>query len=48
MTYKVSILRRAQKELGSLPSEGYTRVRDAIAGLTEDPQAIRVPQVVRS
>ena len=37
MIDQVSILRRAQKELGALPSEGYTRVRDAIGGLAEDP-----------
>jgi mRNA interferase RelE/StbE len=36
--YKVTILRRAQKELGAFPSEGYTRVRDAIGGLAEDPR----------
>ena len=30
MTYHISILPRAQKELGSLPKETYERVRDAI------------------
>jgi mRNA-degrading endonuclease RelE of RelBE toxin-antitoxin system len=29
MTYAVSILRRAQKELQQLPREDYERVRDA-------------------
>lgn len=39
MTYKVTILRRAQKELGALAGEAYDRVRDAIAGLAEDPRS---------
>ena len=38
MTYKVTILRRAQKELAALGGEAYTRVRDAIGGLAEDPR----------
>jgi mRNA interferase RelE/StbE len=38
VTYKVAILRRAQKELGSLPGEAYVRVRDAIVALAEDPR----------
>ena len=38
MTYKVTILRRAQKELGALAGEAYDRVRDAIGGLAEDPR----------
>jgi len=38
MIYKVTILRRAQKELGQLPSEAYPRVRDAIAALAPDPR----------
>ena len=38
MTCKVTILRRAQKELGALGGEAYGRVRDAIGGLTEDPR----------
>ncbi len=38
MTYKVTILRRAQKELGALAGEAYSRVRDAIGGLAEDPR----------
>ena len=38
MTYKVTILRRAQKELGTLAGEAYSRVRDAIGGLAEDPR----------
>ncbi len=38
MTHRVTILRRAQKELAQLPGEAYDRVRDAIAGLAEDPR----------
>ena len=38
MIYRVTILRRAQKELGQLPSEPYRRVRDAIGSLGEDPR----------
>lgn len=40
MTYKVAILRRAQKELGALPGETYARVRDAIGGLGEQPRPL--------
>ena len=38
MTYSVTILRRAQKELRTLPGEAYVRIRDAIRGLGEDPR----------
>ena len=38
MTHKVTILRRAQKELARLPAEAYGRVRDAIAGLAQNPR----------
>ncbi len=38
MTYKVAILRRAQKELGALPDEVYCRLRDAICGLADNPR----------
>ena len=38
MTYRVTILRRAQRELGALEGEAYTRVRDAIGELAEDPR----------
>lgn len=38
MTYQVTILRRAQKELAALAGEAYERVRDAIGGLGEDPR----------
>ena len=37
MTYTIAILRHAQKELAELPSEVYTRVRDAIRKLGEEP-----------
>jgi mRNA interferase RelE/StbE len=33
MTYSISILRRAQKELAHLPKEAYEQVRDAIRTL---------------
>jgi len=36
--YTIVILRRAQKELTELLSEVYTRVRDAIRKLGEDPR----------
>ncbi len=36
MSYAVTILRRAQKELAALPTESYTRVRDAIYALGEN------------
>ena len=38
MTYTITILRRAQKELSDLPQEPYLRVRDAIRKLTEEPR----------
>lgn len=38
MIYTVSILRRAQKELGQLPSGAYERVRDAIGALAQAPR----------
>ena len=38
MTYAVSILRRAQKELQQLPREDYERVRDAIRTLAHEPR----------
>ncbi|MCH8225235.1 MAG: type II toxin-antitoxin system RelE/ParE family toxin [Chloroflexi bacterium] len=36
--YTVSILRRAQRELARLPAEDYSRVRDAILGLAQEPR----------
>lgn len=38
MTYIISILRRAQRELAQLPIEAYERVRDAIRALAQDPR----------
>ena len=37
MTYAVSILHRAQKELQQLLREAYERVRDAIRALAHEP-----------
>lgn len=38
MNYTVVFLRRAQKELGNLPSAEYQQVRNAIADLANDPR----------
>jgi len=38
MTYSLSILRRAQKELAQLPTAAYQRVRDAIRELSDQPR----------
>lgn len=38
MTYTITILRRAQKELSGLPQESYARARDAIRRLAEEPR----------
>ncbi len=38
MSYTISILRRAQKELAQLPSGAYERVRDAIRALAQAPR----------
>ncbi len=38
MTYAITILRRAQRELSDLPQESYARVRDAIRELAEEPR----------
>jgi hypothetical protein len=48
MTYAVSILRRAQKELQQLPREDYERVRDAIRTLAHEPRPAGVSGVDRS
>ena len=39
MIHEVTILRRAQKELGALAGEAYARVRDAIGALAEEPRS---------
>jgi mRNA interferase RelE/StbE len=38
VTYTITILRRAQKELAGLPQESYVRVRDAVRELAEEPR----------
>lgn len=38
MSYNIQILRRAQKELATLPQVVYPRVRDAIRDLAENPR----------
>ncbi len=38
MSYSVSILRRAQKELGQISSPGFERVCDAIRALGPNPR----------
>ncbi len=38
MAYALTILRRAQKELASLPKEDYQRVRDAMVKLADTPR----------
>ena len=40
MKYRVSILRRAQKELANLPSEAFERVRDTLRSLADDPRPL--------
>jgi mRNA interferase RelE/StbE len=38
MTYKIAILRRAEKQLANLPSYDYTKVKQAILDLAHDPR----------
>jgi mRNA interferase RelE/StbE len=38
MSYQVSILRRAQKELGNLSPGVFERVRDALRALAKEPR----------
>lgn len=38
MSYKLYILRRAQKELSDLPDESYKRIRDSIKHLASEPR----------
>ncbi len=38
MKYQIFILRRAQKELGSLPLSDYERLKQAILKLAENPR----------
>jgi mRNA interferase RelE/StbE len=38
MSYKVQILRRAQKELAQLPKPEYERIKESIQKLMQDPR----------
>lgn len=38
MSYKIAILRRAQKALASLPRADFERMRDAIRALADEPR----------
>ena|GEM_PF-1482168 len=38
MKYEVYILRRAQKELASLPFEAHNQIKDAILSLADEPR----------
>ena len=40
MSYRISVLRRALKELEQLPQKHYQRVRDAIRHLASNPRPI--------
>jgi mRNA interferase RelE/StbE len=40
VAYEVFILRRAQKELASLPKPNYLRIRDSIAELASNPRPV--------
>ena len=38
MTYKISILRRAQKQLAKIPANDYKKVKQAILNLSRNPR----------
>jgi len=38
MNYKILILRRAQKELASIPEDAYRQIKDAIMALKGNPR----------
>jgi len=38
MSYEISLLRRAQKELADLPEDAYVRVRGALQALADEPR----------
>jgi len=38
MTYKISILRQAQKQLAKIPANDYKKVKQAILDLAHDPR----------
>jgi len=46
MSYEVLILRRAQKQLASLPNVDYVRMRDSIAALSEKPRPVGCRKLV--
>jgi mRNA interferase RelE/StbE len=46
VTYSISILRRAQKELSRLPSSPYEQVRDAIRALSFNPRPLGCEKLV--
>ncbi len=46
MIYKISILRRAQKELADLPKTEFGRIRDAIFDLSENARPIGCKKLV--
>ncbi len=38
MTYKISILRKAQKQLAKIPTSDYKKIKQAILDLAKDPR----------
>lgn len=38
MTYKISILRKTQKQLAKIPASDYKKVKQAILDLAQDPR----------
>lgn len=46
MSYELLILRRAQKELGSLPKGDYERMRDALFSLSAEPRPVSCKKLV--
>lgn len=38
MSYRILMLRRAQRELGDIPRDAYPRVKEAIGALTTEPR----------
>jgi mRNA interferase RelE/StbE len=46
MSYELSILRRAQKELAALPEKEYERVKSVILSFHEDPRPFGYKKLV--
>ena len=46
MSYRLLILRRAQRELGDLPSDKYARLKEAILALAADPRPKHAAKLV--